>query len=57
MRQQMITNLNTVAPIAYVPAVNDMPSLDALTLGGLDIAGYTNTYNKWIDAYGFRIRQ
>ena len=46
MRQQMITNLNTVAPIAYVPAVNDMPSLDALTLGGLDIAGYTNTYNK-----------
>lgn len=55
MRQQIITNLNTVAPIAYAPAMDNMLDLDALTLGGLDIAGYTNT--KWIDAHGFRIRQ
>lgn len=57
MRQQMITNLNTVAPIAYAPSVDNMLSLDALTLGGLDIAGHTNTNRKWIDAHGFRIRQ
>ena len=57
MRQQIITNLNTVAPIAYVPSMDNMLNLDALTLGGLDIAGYTDTHRKWIDAYGFRIRQ
>ena len=56
MRQHMFTNLNTVAPIAYVPAVNDMLSLDALTLG-LGIAGYTDIHNRWIDAHGSRIRQ
>ena len=57
MRQQIITNLNTVAPIAYAPAMDNMLDLDALTLGGLDIAGYMNTNRKWIDAHGFRIRQ
>lgn len=56
MRQQITANLNTVAPIAYVPTMDNMPSLDALTLGGLNIAGYTDTYKKWIDAHGFRIR-
>ena len=57
MRQQMITNLNTVAPIAYLPTVDNMLNLDALTLGGLDMAGYTDTHRKWIDAHEFRIRQ
>ena len=45
MRQFTTTNLNTVAPIAYV---NGMLNLDALTLGGLDYAG-TDSYRKWID--------
>ena len=54
MRQQYTTNLNTVAPMAYAPTMDDMLSLDALTLGGLDLAG---TYIVRIDAHKFRIRQ
>ena len=57
MRQQYTTNLNTVAPMAYAPAMDDMLSLDALTLGGLDLAGDTKTYIVRIDAPKFRIRQ
>ena len=57
MRQQYTTNLNTVAPMAYAPLMDDMLSLDALTLGGLDLAGDTNAYIEWIDAPKFRIRQ
>lgn len=57
MRQQYTTNLNTVAPMAYAPAMDDMLFLDALTLGGLDLAGDTKTYIVRIDAPKFRIRQ
>ena len=45
MRQFTMTNLNTVAPIAYE---NGMLNNDALTLVGLDYAG-TDSYRKWID--------